>query len=463
MVLRSNKHQVQKVAFAPLSGGINVAVPPDQIAENEMQECENFIYEKDSYRLCGRGGLQHVSEFDSDIKSLFYDIDTNLVFAFLENRDCYSLILGDTETSRSYLDKVTGNGKPKCCKFNNDLFVASGEHLQFYNFSNDEHWLQTITDAPICDNLFYRWGRLMVVMTGSDRVTYSSVGDAKSELAWQEKTNDPSASLWIDIGDYDSGDITDIVPLATDIIIFKSNGKAYQFVGDSSTSTWAVYNVANFTDLTGDFTPGMAATNIGNQIVFLSLRGLKTLSATQDYGNIAANDIGDKFNRLLTNNMYEPEMYNLRRHKMLLIRPTADKKYFVAYNYGLGAATVLRFGVDINYILETKDDLFIAAGNKIYRWTEEATTDDGEPIDYLIKPREVLGSDEMLIKAIDTKFTSDHAGNVSFKIGDRLNVTMPANSRRKVRCNHSCDAVDVTVESNTRFELGHIYLDMAEL
>lgn len=438
-------------------------MPPFQIAENEMQECENFIYEKDSYRLVGRGGLQSISTFTANIRSLFYDIDTNQVFAFLEDRSCYVLILGEAETSRQYLDKVTGEGKPKCCKFKDKLFVASGEHLQFYDYGVLENKLQTLTDAPVCDNLFYRWGRLMVVMTGSDRITYSYVGDASSAEAWVENANDPAASRWIDIGSDDSGDITDIVPLATDIIIFKSNGTAYQFTGDSSVSTWVVYNVANFTDLTGDFTAGMAATNIGNQIVFLSLRGLKTLSATQDYGNIAANDIGDKFNSLLTNGLYEPEMYNLRRHKMLLIRPTSDKKYFVAYNYGLGAATVLRFGVDVNYILETKDDLFVAAGNTIYRWTEEATMDGDEDINYLIKPREVLGSDEMLIKAIDTKFVSDRAGDVSFKIGERLNVTMPANNRRKVRCNHSCDAVDITITSKTRFELGHIYLDMAEL
>ncbi len=462
-MLRSNKHQVQKVAFAPLSGGINVAVPPDQIAENEMQECENFIYEKDSYRLCGRGGLMQVSQFDDNISALFYDIDTNQIFVFLENRDCYVVILGDAETSRSYLDKVTGTKKPKCCKFKDKLFVASGEHLQYYDYGVLETKLQMITDAPVCDNLFYRWGRLMVTRSGSDRITYSAVGDATSDEAWVENTNDTSMSLWLDIGSDDSGDITDVVPLATDIIVFKSNGTAYQFMGDKSVDTWVVYNVANFTDLTGDFTAGMAATNIGNQIVFLSLRGLKTLSATQDYGNIAANDIGDKFNRLLTNNMYEPGMYNLRRHKMLIIRPTSDKKYFVAYNYGLGAATVLRFGMDVNYILETKDDLFVACGNRIYRWTEEATMDGDIPIDYKLKPREVLGSDEMLVKAIDTKFTSDRAGDVSFKIGERLNVTMPANSRRKVRCNHSCDAVDITVESNTRFELGHIYLDMAEL
>lgn len=460
---RSNKHAVSKVNFSPLNGGINVSQPPEQIGNNEMQVCENFIYDKDSQRLVGRGGLKKVSSFDSNIKSMYYDMDTNQTFVFLENRDCYMLILSSTETKRTYLDKVTGKGIAKCEKFKDKLFVATGELLQFYDYSEDKNYLQAITDGPVCDDLFYRWGRLMVTMSGSDRITYSSVGDASSDVAWKENTNDPSSSKWIDIGPDDSGDIINIVPLATDIIVFKSNGKAYQFVGDSSVDTWSVYNVANFTDLTGNFTAGMAASNIGNQVVFLSLRGLKTLSATMDYGNIASADIGDKFNKLITDNMYEPAMYNLRRHKMLIIRPTADKKYFVAYNYSLNSATVIKFGFDVEYILETKDDVFVASKNNIYLWSNEATQDDTTPIEYVIKPKQVLGSDEMLVKAIDTKFNSDRAGDVNFSIGERLNIVMPANSRRKVLCNHSTDIIDISVRSNTRFELDHIYLDMAEL
>lgn len=457
---RMNKHAAQRISFSPLTGGVNVAVPPEQIAENEMRECENFVYS--AHRLVGRGGLQKVSDFESNVKGLYYDIDTNQTFAFLENRDAYALVLSSTESHREYLDKLTGIGEAKCCKFKDKLFIASGEHLQFYDYGDTADTLQTITGSPVCDNLFYRWGRLMVTMTGSDRVTYSYVGDATSELAWVENTNDPAASRWLDIGSDDSGDIVDIVPLATDIIIFKSNGKAYQFCGDSDVNTWAVYNVANFTDLTGDFSAGFAATNLGNQVAFLSLRGLKTLSATMDYGNIAAADIGDKFNPLLTEGLYEPEMYNFRRSKMLIIRPTADKTVFVAYHYGINAATVLRFGMEIEHFLETKDDMFVAAGNSIYRWTVEAVDDDGVPINYIIKPRVVLGSDKMLVKAVDTKFTSDRAGDVTVKTSN-LQVTMPANDRRKVRCNHSADEIALEITSNTRFEVDHIYLDGAEL
>lgn len=460
---RTTKHQISKIKYYPLTGGINVSLPAEQIAENEMQECQNFVYDRDSQRLVGRGGLKKVSEFDDAIRGLYFDIDNNVTFVFLNNRDTYSVLLHDTESKRQYLKKVTGPGIPKCCKFQEMLFVASGEHLQFYDFSQDQNYLQSITDSPVCDNLFYRWGRLMVTMTGTDRITYSYVGDAVSDQAWVENTNDPASSKWLEVGEKDGGDIQEIVPLATDIMIFKSNGKVYQFTGDNSVDTWSLYNIANYTDLTGAFTPGMCATNIGNEVVFLSLRGLKTLSTTQDYGNIATSDIGAKFNKLLTNNMYEPRMYHLRRQRMLIIQPTVSRRDFVAYNYALNAATTLKFGIDVSFILETKDDIFVVSDNKIYLWTIEATQDGDVDIEYLLRPRDVISSEELLVKAIDTKFSSDHSGVAKLSIGTRLNVDMPTNSRRKVRCNHSDDVIELTVKSNSRFEVDHIMLDVADL
>lgn len=229
---RSNKHQYNRVMLSPLSGGINVAQVAEQIGDNEMQECQNFIYERDSMRLVGRGGLEPLTEFEDYIRGLHYDIYSNTTFVFLVNRDCWQLVLSSGEVQKRYLGKVTGEEKPRCERFKDKLFFASGGNLQFYDFS-DGSQLQTLTKSPICDRLFYRYGRLAVAMTGSDRITYSATGDATSELAWEENTNDDSLMKWIDIGSDDAGDIVDIVPLATDMIIFKSGGKAYQFVGDA--------------------------------------------------------------------------------------------------------------------------------------------------------------------------------------------------------------------------------------
>lgn len=460
---RSNKHEMRKITLSPLTGGINLAVPPEQIGESDMQECKNMWYERDSQRLVGRGGLKLVSSYESFINSLHYDIETNTSFVFLNNGNAFTATLSDTETNRRNIGRLTGTGKVHCCKFGGDLFVASGGFLQYYDFGTSSK-LVTVNNSPKVDLLFYRFGRLAVMKVGnSSRVTFSSTGDAKSDAAWTSNSADASYAQWLDVGDKDNGVIMDAVPLATDIIFFKSSGRCWQLVGDSEFDSWRVYNVASMTDLTTQFTPGACATNIGNDVIFLSLRGLKMLSTTQDYGNIAPSEIGDKFNKLITRNQYVPEMYDMRRHKTLMIRATTDKSMWVAYNYAINAATVIKFGVPVTAIMETKDDVFVASGTNIYQWTDKATSDDGVAIDYVVKPREIIGSDKLLVKAIDTKFSSDHAGKATVSIGDRLHVDMPTNSRRKIRCNHSTDCISLTVQSNSKFELDHIMLDVVDL
>ena len=93
---------------------------------------------------------------------------------------------------------------------------------------------------------------------------------------------------------------------------------------------------------------------------------------------------------------------------MILIRPTSDYRFFIAYNYLLGVATVLRFGVPITSIIETANEIWVASGKNIYKWDKAYTKDVDMAINYKMKPRDVIGSNELLVKALDTKFTSDH-------------------------------------------------------
>ena len=69
--------------------------------------------------------------------------------------------------------------------------------------------------------------------------------------------------------------------------------------------------------------------------------------------------------------MYEPRFYHLQRHCMILIRPTSDYKYFVAYNYLLGSATTLEFNMPIDSIVETTSTIIVASGGKLYAWDSQ--------------------------------------------------------------------------------------------
>ena len=455
---RSNKHQMNKITFAGLVGGINVSVPAEQIAETEMQECDNFIYKVDSKRLSGRGGLSPIRfTIQYAINTMYYDIGSNTVFIFCTNRNVYMIDWhNQTEAIPTYLGQLTGTASPICAKFQDKLWVASGGKLQYYAF--DGQYLTTITDSPTCDICFQRNARIFVTMTGTDIAYYSSIGDGAT---WTEDTNDASSSQWVEVGYGDDGDICAVVPLATDMFILKTQGTWYQFQADSTDpKSWIIQPVATGINVIGK----MCATNIGDGVVYLSRRGIRSLAATMDYGNVATEDIGDKFNKLITNGLVDTvQMTNLRRHKTIMIRPTSNKKYWVAYNYALGSATTIHFAIDIDSIAELADKVLVASGTYIHEWGEEYVDDNGTAVEYRMKPKDIISSDDILVKNIDTKFTSDRAGTVTVSIGTRLHTDMPTNARRKVHCNHSDGVISLTVESNTRFEVDHIILDTVDL
>lgn len=450
---RSTKHASTKVSFIGLTGGINVAQLPEQIGEQEMQACENFIYQRDSHRLVGRGGLKPIlSFFSSDIRELHYDVGTNTVMVFCADKKAYNIDYG--VVAAVYIGDVVGDSIPVCAKFQNKLWIASGGKIQYYDYSKSS--LYMVTDSPPCDICFQRNARIFCTKTGDDNAYFSSIGDGAT---WKEDTNDKSLEQWAEVGYGDDGDIVAVVPLATDLMILKSNGTIYQFIGDSNPEAWQITQIASNTDVIGT----MCAVNIGSSVVFLSRRGLKSLNTVMDYGNIASTDIGDKFNRLITEGMISnPRMYHLKRYSTILIRPTSDHRYFISYNYLMGSATILRFAVPIEAVIETSDKILVSSGNMIYEITDEAVTDNGVPISYIIKPRDILGDNKLLIKAIDTKFSSDHAGTAATHTGT-LSVQVPTNDRKKVRCNHSTDCISMEVTSSDRFEFGHIALDIADL
>ncbi len=448
---RTNKHQINRVSFIGMTGGVNISQAPEQIADTEMQQAQNFIYAIDSKRLKGRGGLGLLNTTDETIRDMWYDVDTNVLLLFTTTFKVYRYVMGQTPI---YIGKLNGSYSPMCAKFMDKIWIASGGKLQYYDYTQNAE-LQTVGDSPTCSMVFQRFSRIAVSQDGTNGFYLSSVGDGTE---WAEDTNRADKEQWLDVGYGDSGTITAIVPLATDIIFIKSNGKIYQLSGDADPNDWQVTEIANGTDPAGT----NCAVNIGNSVVFLSIRGLKSLAAVMEYGNIATADIGDKFNGLITENMYEPRFYHLQRHSLLLIRPTSDYSYFVAYNYQLGSATTLKFNMDIDAICETNDDILVSSENKIYQWDDRYTDDDGKKIEYVLQPKATMGMEQMLMKAIDTKFSSDYSGKATVQEGT-LKVSVPTDTRNKIKCNHSTDYMDITITSNDRFIVDHIMVEVADL
>ena len=450
---RTMKHNATQFVFNDFSGGINVMSEGDLIAQNEMQECQNFYFLGYQRSLTARGGLSKpLVTFPEDIMGTYYDIDSNTFLVFLRDRSIYQV--PTLHVAPVKVGKLTGDKRPICAKFQNRIWIASGDKLQSYNFA-EENSVQTGPNAPVCDIVFDRGARLCAARTGTDRILLSGVGDGEQ---WNTDDNDASTGAWLDIGYGDSADIIAVVPLATDLLILKNNGMIYQLTGDKEVPSWVVYRIATQTDAIGR----NAAEAVGNDVVFVSRQGMKTMSTTMDYGNIAQGDLGEKWNILVTSGLYEPALFHLRRRKLLLIQPKEKNRALIAYNYAVRAATTLKFPVPITAVNETMDRLVISSGKHLYEMDEENLKDGDMPIEFRLRPKDLISTEKILVRAVDSSMAATQAGDVRVEI-DNMKINMPSNTRRKVRCNHSSPRIQTTVHAAMPFQIKHLILEVADL
>lgn len=450
---RTARHSRTQVSLTPFTGGINTARLPHLLSDGEMADCVNFLYQSDRCTLVPRGGLTKLCDLPADIRALFYDVDTNMLLIFLTDRSVY---LRRSSGAPEHIGTLSGSRLPACAKFQNKLYLASGDRLQVYDYNGK---ITEVEDSPLCDLIFVRSGRLCTALTGSDRIRYSVLGDGDD---WHSDTNDESSGGWIDIGYGDSGDISAIVPLASDLIVFKTNGRIYQFSADATPDAWRVTELATDAALCGT----RCATHLKGSVVYLTDRGLVSLSATADYGNLAAGDIGDRFATLTVGSTKSARFFPLKRQGLLLIRPHEDKRSLIAYHTTLGIATRLTFAVPIDDITETASATLIAAKRTLYRWETNALTDDGEAIDYRIEPRHIQGLTPLHLAAVYADLAADAPSSATLTDASTthpLTVRLATDRRTYLRTNHTTDRLALSLSSDAPFTCADLVLSLAEL
>lgn len=400
MAQLSNKHRnVNPFHINDLRGGINLFSPIHLLADNEARNLENWEFNSNTDQLVTRGGLSSpITTFQYSIKSVFYDYEMNVYFIFLDNKNIYKYTLN---LELVLIGSLLGNERPVCCKFGGNVYIASGEKLQQYDYTS----LTTIEESPLCDNVFSRFGRLVTSKQGSDDIIRSGIGDATN---WTEDTD---SDAWITpVGYKDGGDIIGIFPLATDIIVFKSNGKVFQLAGEPPDES--VFEIAKNSDFV--YKHGMC--HLGPELIYLSKQGLRTLATTQEYGNYQYRDMGQKVNSELAKWIYHPLVWHITRKKQILIRPDETGKKILAFHYLLGAFTLLDFPEVISDIVESPTDTIIAMGNSLYYWSQDYSTDNGTKITAKILSKQVKSIQYILVKRLTALVDATSSGSATIKI-----------------------------------------------
>ena len=190
------KNQLINASFTDYTGGINVSVAPQLLAENEYQQIQNFEY--DYSRLRTRAGISPaLSSYPLDIKAVYWDKATNTYLVCLVDGSVYD---EDLAGNSNLVGTLTGEKGVSFCKFDNKVFVASGGKLQYYD--GTERKLKTIDSSYLSSIVFERFGRLVTTVYGDDNLYYSAVGDPYETKYVEVTVTDENGRTTTTIEDY---------------------------------------------------------------------------------------------------------------------------------------------------------------------------------------------------------------------------------------------------------------------
>ena len=88
MAYQVRKHEAKQVVeFSDNTGGINVSVEPDKIADNECVDATNLQFNFYTGRLCTRPALGSlITTEDNPITKLWYDSSTRMIYFFTDRK-----------------------------------------------------------------------------------------------------------------------------------------------------------------------------------------------------------------------------------------------------------------------------------------------------------------------------------------------------------------------------------------
>lgn len=407
MATKANKHaNAEQIYYGDFSGGLNLSLPGEAIANNEMQKAENFEFDTKTGALKLRAGLVFMGAFAQDISDIIPVAGADALLVRLKDNNVYRL---DEYSLSGSLGTLAGSGKLSYTTWgdSSEVLMCAGGKLYHYNGMT----LAVVSESPDRNDFcFTRAGRVGVVDSSTDTITYSGVGDIHN---WQlediggDTWNDADA-VSIEVGYKDGCDLVAVAPLASDLVVFKRPqdqpglGKIYRVTGNYP--NWEVSQHSSGSSTWGHST--WATTT--NDLLFIAAEGVASLGTVTDYGDIKMQWAGAKVNPSLSRElMSECRMWKMGAQSQLWVKtkPTGDI-WVYSYGIGQGAWTTFKFPSPVTDACTTGTKRYVALGNQVYRMDETFGTDNGQKFTGKIKMQSIRKLGMILIKYCYVAFDS---------------------------------------------------------
>jgi hypothetical protein len=369
-----NIEGLKSITWDDFSGGVNASSNPESIKDNQVQLAANMEYDIRTGLLLTRPGLSRWLDTTTVFDTIHYH-PAQGIFVGSSGNTLYSML----HTGATSIGALSSTKTPQYLRWADLLLIASGGVLQQYDGTN----LTDVTGSPICCFVGKKDSRVVVANSGADdQVSFSGVGDHTN---WTFNGTDQDA-VYVNPGYKDGNSIKAIAFLADDILVFKSQddlsfslrpktGCLYRVTGKYP--DWVIKEVSrDALAVSPD-----AVANVGNDVVFLDTRGIRSVQSVSDYGDIKMFDIGENVNNAIVNMLsVNSKVWHIPDRGQVWVRPQYSAGIWV-YTYSLKAWTTFEFPFIVNDVTYDGSFTYLAASTGgVYKLDMNYDDDAGTPI-----------------------------------------------------------------------------------
>lgn len=411
----STKHaNQQSVMLQDFTGGLNVSCTENLIADNELAEVINMEIDSNSKLLRtvqGTDTLYTTTEYT--FKSAAFDILNSALILFTEDN---KILATKDFFEVKEVGTLTGTGEVITAMWEDGLLIASGGKLQYVKGTEN---IETIETSPEhCNGVYIRSGRVLV-FDDTDQVLFSGVGD---ETNWTQDTNDPSSSLFAQIGYKVGGHIVGMVNMSKDILFIKSNGMVFRL--ENEYPDWRISELGR-----NIFCKGTASyCNIINNVLIMSDIALQSIQTTQEYGDMKPTNIGSKVVK---------EICKLSKTTKLRYVPPLNQvwcidgsnEFVLVLDCNTNAFFKRRFNSVIVDVMAINNDVYVIKKNAVCKLrADNIFYDDDKPLWFKMTAKTHMADYEYLVKRATlciTPLNYDHRPKTHFDIG-KVSFVLPS-------------------------------------
>jgi hypothetical protein len=432
MAKLSSKHSnMERLSFADFSGGLNLITPAETLEMNEMQEATNFEFSPDAGLFKVRGGIASVFTFDAPVTDIFPVAGTGVAIV-RAGAKLYRLVNQEV----AFIGDIKGDlgGSFEYWGEQGQVVMAFGGPVYVYD-ANTDVLAEVISEgAPQNVNtVYYRAGRIAVVVSGSDIIRYSGVGDPHM---WVEDPDDDSTSKQVEVGYMDGCDINAVGEFSGELIVFKSpvgqpeQGRIYRLQNEFP--NWAIQLYSKGISAWSS----RAVTTLGDELLFITKDGVASLATTAAYGNFLLNwpglKINPRFSHALDTNCRVWQLTH--RNQVWFADCNSSEIYVYHYKIGQGAWTKLEMPGIVKAVALVSGKVLIGINNTVYELNDILNRDtvilaDGSGAEQDIlaywTPKTVVRRNQLLTKMIMVNYFATTPS--AELVVERLRVQLPPN------------------------------------